>query len=319
MKILVDMDGVIANWGAQYDHDLDQIGEAAMWIPRTADQRTFDLNAGRSEAQQAVIAQVMARPGFYRELEPFPGAVEALKTMLAAGHEVEIVSSNWPDNPSCADDKIAWVREHLGKDWVRRVTLTHDKAAVRGDILIDDRPDIPGAEHTEWVQVLFDQPYNQHVDTFRILDWTTPVEAEGNWKSRLLQALAFARERETTEQTVRLEIDTAEVRKVSATGGEKGSKPQRYDLIPILPMDKLAELYSRGAEKYAAHNWRRGYDWSLSYAAAMRHLTRFWDGEDFDPEMGLPHPIAAVFHCFALVQFMEDFREFDDRFKRDAA
>lgn len=109
---------------------------------------------------------------------------------------------------------------------------------------------------------------------------------------------------------------TNEVRVTSSTGGQKGTKPQRYDLIPVLPMDKLAELYANGAAKYDAHNWRRGYNWSLSYAAAMRHMTRFWAGEDIDPEMGLPHPIAAVFHMFALTQFMEDFPEFDDRFKK---
>lgn len=110
----------------------------------------------------------------------------------------------------------------------------------------------------------------------------------------------------------------SEVRKVSATGGEKGSKDARMDLIPVRPLTELAELYGEGAKKYAVHNWRNGYDWSLSYAAAMRHLTQFWNGEDRDEEMGSKHVINAAFHLFALAQFMDDFPEYDDRFKKPA-
>lgn len=109
----------------------------------------------------------------------------------------------------------------------------------------------------------------------------------------------------------------SEVRTTSSTGGEKGVKPQRYDLIPIGPLNQLATLYGNGAAKYAAHNFRKGYEWSKSYAAAMRHMTSFWNGEDIDPEMGVPHVICAAFHMFALAEFMEFHQEFDDRFKRE--
>lgn len=108
----------------------------------------------------------------------------------------------------------------------------------------------------------------------------------------------------------------SEVRVTSETGGEKGSKLARFDLVPVDPIRELAELYGRGAEKYAAHNWRRGYPWSLSYAAALRHLTQFWGGEDRDEEMDSKHVINGAFHLFALAQFMDDFPEYDDRFKK---
>lgn len=111
-----------------------------------------------------------------------------------------------------------------------------------------------------------------------------------------------------------------EVRVTSETGGQKGSKPQAYDLIPTLPLRLLAEQYGKGAEKYkqvnGKDNWRNGYAWSLSYAALQRHLNQFWAGEDFDEETQAPHLIAAAWHCFALVTFMYDdeLREkFDNR------
>jgi hypothetical protein len=108
---------------------------------------------------------------------------------------------------------------------------------------------------------------------------------------------------------------SGEVRKVSATGGEKGSKLARFDLLPVEALTTVAQLYGRGANKYAAHNWRRGYDWSLSFAALQRHATQFWAGEDNDEEMGLPHMAAVVFHALALLTFMTEQRQFDDRYQ----
>jgi nucleoside 2-deoxyribosyltransferase len=99
-----------------------------------------------------------------------------------------------------------------------------------------------------------------------------------------------------------------------ATGGEKGRKPQRYELVPWEAVGDIAEVYAFGASKYADHNWRRGYDWSLSFGALMRHLAAFWSGEDLDPESGLPHVAHAGFHVFALLVFMREHRELDDRF-----
>lgn len=108
---------------------------------------------------------------------------------------------------------------------------------------------------------------------------------------------------------------TNEVRTTSATGGEKGTKPERYDLIPVGALAKVAALYGRGAAKYEAHNWRRGYEWSKSYAALQRHATQFWNGEDNDAEMDLPHMASVAFHALALLTFMEEQRAFDDRYK----
>lgn len=104
-----------------------------------------------------------------------------------------------------------------------------------------------------------------------------------------------------------------EVRTVSSTGGEKGVKPARFDLIPVGPLTTVARLYGKGAEKYEDHNWTRGYEWSKSYAALMRHVTQFWGGEDLDGDTELPHLAAVVFHAMALMQYMDEHREFDDR------
>jgi hypothetical protein len=104
-----------------------------------------------------------------------------------------------------------------------------------------------------------------------------------------------------------------------STGGQKGDKPSRYDLIPAYPLDNVARAYGYGASKYAPQNWRKGYKWSLSFAALMRHAWAFWRGEDNDPESGLPHLAHAAFHCLTMMEFTETHTKLDDRVKREPA
>jgi hypothetical protein len=118
---------------------------------------------------------------------------------------------------------------------------------------------------------------------------------------------------ETSSLTPSTARNGAEVRTVSATGGEKGQKLARFDLIPVGPLTELAKHYGRGAQKYADRNWEKGYEWSKNYAALQRHLFAFWDGEDLDPETGTPHVVAVAWHAFALAEFMNTHPEFDDR------
>lgn len=111
-----------------------------------------------------------------------------------------------------------------------------------------------------------------------------------------------------------------EVRTTSSTGGQKGVKAERYDLLPKPGLDAIARVYAFGAEKYADHNWRKGYEWGKSYSALMRHMTAFWEGETNDPESGLPHIAHAGFHVLTLLTWLSEQGEggeFDDRYKAE--
>lgn len=87
------------------------------------------------------------------------------------------------------------------------------------------------------------------------------------------------------------------------TGGAKGSKLARFDLLPYDALTLVAEHFGKGASKYADRNWERGYDWGLSMAALQRHLAAFWSGEDVDEETDSLHLQAVVFHALALLTF----------------
>jgi hypothetical protein len=98
--------------------------------------------------------------------------------------------------------------------------------------------------------------------------------------------------------------DTEEVRVVSETGGAKGQKLAQLGGVDPLALIELARVAGHGAEKYDRYNYLRGYDWSLSFDAMMRHALAFWGGEDIDPESGEIHMAHAAWHGLALVSFL---------------
>lgn len=87
------------------------------------------------------------------------------------------------------------------------------------------------------------------------------------------------------------------------TGGQKGTKLQRFSLIPPEFLWALAEHYGKGAQKYADRNWEKGYAWSKTVDALERHLTAWKMGEWVDPETGSSHMIAVAWHAIALFIF----------------
>lgn len=75
----------------------------------------------------------------------------------------------------------------------------------------------------------------------------------------------------------------------------QNDKP-RYDLIPLSPLRRLAELYARGAVKYGDRNWERGQPISRYYASMFRHMVQ-WACGDRDED----HLAAVVWNAMAIM------------------
>jgi hypothetical protein len=119
-----------------------------------------------------------------------------------------------------------------------------------------------------------------------------------------------------TSQPVEIPMQSAsgEIRVVNqVTGGEKGRKPARFELIPPASLARVAEVYGVGAAKYADRNWERGVDWSLMFGAMMRHMWLWWGGETDDVESGHNHLAHAAFHVLGLMQLADTHPGLDDR------
>lgn len=131
---------------------------------------------------------------------------------------------------------------------------------------------------------------------------TTEIRASGGKLPSLIVAAAGAKI--TPVEEVR--ITDAE------TGGQKGSKIVRMDLIPAEIRRQDGLVYGAGAKKYDDDNWRRGYDWRLSLSALFRHINAWEQGEDWDEELtelaGEPvsHLAAARWHLATLFTFQQE-------------
>jgi len=86
------------------------------------------------------------------------------------------------------------------------------------------------------------------------------------------------------------------------SGRKFDEEKPRMDLLSSVAMVATAKVLTVGAEKYDAHNWRRGFNWTRLIAAAQRHMLAFNDGEDFDPETGLCH----LDHLACCVMFLQE-------------
>lgn len=198
MRLLIDLDDTVAYFRPKFTSLREELYPLLTGIPVLDNYPSFNLWADRTPEKVLAIDAIMNHPGIYRDLEPYEGAVEAVKEAQYLGHEVFFVSAPWVTNPTGASDKYAWVEEHFGLDMAKKLVLARDKTIVSGDILFDDKHPIPNREKSTWTQVYVDAPYNQEQPGLRIQDWTTD-----EWKDVLI--LIQEEKRLEAERASRLE------------------------------------------------------------------------------------------------------------------
>ena len=90
-------------------------------------------------------------PGIFGLMKPIPGAIEAYK-QLSLKFDTYILSTAPWENPLAWNDKLIWVKKNLGDIAYKRLILSHHKNLLRGDFLVDDRPNNGAAEFEgKWI------------------------------------------------------------------------------------------------------------------------------------------------------------------------
>lgn len=80
-----------------------------------------------------------------------------------------------------------------------------------------------------------------------------------------------------------------------------GLKKCPLHLVPPVATAFEAMAFKDGATKYGPYNWRaHKISASVYYAAAMRHLQSWWDGEELAADSGVHH-LAHARACLAMV------------------
>lgn len=108
----------------------------------------------------------------------------------------------------------------------------------------------------------------------------------------------------STEPTIEIKIEA---------GRKDDGGKLRFDLIPVYPLERLAEVYTIGAKKYADRNWEKGMSWGRIFAAMCRHAFKWWGGEIYDPVDGQHHLSSVAWCAFALMEYEHKKKGTDDR------
>jgi len=138
--IFIDMDGVLADFETKM---IELFPEVANMVQHSEEVRPY-----ADKCQELV--------GFYRDLPPMPGAIEAFHA-LRQKYDVWILSAPSFDNPHSYTEKREWCREHLGDEHIyKKIILSNDKGFFSGRALIDDRTKY-GVEHFTGEHIHFGQ------------------------------------------------------------------------------------------------------------------------------------------------------------------
>lgn len=150
--LFIDMDGVLADFEAKM---VELFPEVLDMIPHSDEVRPY------ADKCQEI-------PGFYRDLPPMPGAIDAFHR-LRVRYDVWILSAPSFDNPLSYTEKREWCREFLGDEHIyKKLILSNDKGFFSGRALIDDRTKY-GVEHFTGEHIHFGQAKFPNWDT--VLDY----------------------------------------------------------------------------------------------------------------------------------------------------
>jgi 5'(3')-deoxyribonucleotidase len=157
MRVLVDVDGVLADLVGELCHRLRGVGLLAA----PEDVRHYDFSKVWPQTHLALVYEWMASPGFANELQWYAGAPEFL-----AGLPGDIVALTHPYHRSqtWAYDRTQWLRGH-----VHHIVLTASKHLVGGDVLVEDHLDNLNSwleAHPQGRGVLIDRPWNRDKEAF---------------------------------------------------------------------------------------------------------------------------------------------------------
>lgn len=92
------------------------------------------------------------------------------------------------------------------------------------------------------------------------------------------------------------------------------SKP-RLSLIPKSALYEMGKAYTWGEKHYGSHNWR-GLKITFLLDAAMRHISEFNDGENYDERTGCHHLGNAMANLSMAIEIFNENKEADDRWKK---
>lgn len=169
MVILVDMDDTIESLLQAW---VKGVNEKYGRSVRVEEVRSWDVSAAFPGLSFEQVYEIPVQPGFWKTVEPIPGAAEALQRFMAAGHEVYIVTATpYLSVPEKMTDLLFRCFPFLTWD---QLIITSRKQLIRGDVLIDDGTH--NLEGGDYIKILMTAPHNLSYDAeangmIRVSNW----------------------------------------------------------------------------------------------------------------------------------------------------
>jgi hypothetical protein len=98
-------------------------------------------------------------------------------------------------------------------------------------------------------------------------------------------------------------VDTSDIEALSQKFKKYDSEKTSFLGLPPWIWWEALEVSKFGAKRYGRRNWQQCTDVSRYVDAMFRHLQCFLEGENIDPDSGLPHLAHALWNVAALRWF----------------
>ena len=183
MTILVDMDDTIEYLLKAWVKGVNETyGRAASYD----DVTDWDVSKAFPGLTWEEVYAIPMRPGFWQDVEPIPGAAQALQRLMAAGHEVLIVTAT--PFASVPEKIEGYLFQHFPFLSWDQVIITGRKQLIRGDVLIDDG--VHNLAGGDYLKILMTAPHNRNYDAekngmIRVHTWEEIEEVIRRYAERL--------------------------------------------------------------------------------------------------------------------------------------
>ena len=157
MTILIDMDDTIESLLRAWVNGVNtKYGRSVS----CEDVTSWDVSAAFPGLTREEVYAVPLEQGFWKTVEPIPGAAEAIQRFMDAGHEVFIVTATPYESVTEKMTEVLF-RYFPFLTW-KQLIITSRKQLIRGDVLIDDG--VHNLEGGDYVKILMTAPHNRNYD-----------------------------------------------------------------------------------------------------------------------------------------------------------
>lgn len=180
--VLLDVDGVLCDFIGPLVNEINWLHgtnftreDVTRWDPKKC------LPGVTSKSLDAVYNITARKPGWCRNLQPYPGAVEGFRRLEDVAN-IHIVTTPFHSSECWMSERVEWLHEHFDI-YPEDITFTSRKELIEGEYLIDDKTETCSKwshAHDYGTALLWDTPHNRQslVGPFvtRLHSWDTLIE-----------------------------------------------------------------------------------------------------------------------------------------------